>query len=236
MLDETTNKGRLIAVALKLAAERPWKAVTLIDIADRAQLTLAELRAHFEGKSAIVRSFVRAVDDELLRAVKRPQPGEGPRDALFEVIMARLDLLSPHKAAIRSIVEAAGPDPAMLQTALDSQHWMLQAAGINTSGAEGALRTLGLGTVYASVFRTWLDDDDPGMARTMAALDRRLRRGERNIKALEDVCGALTGFAQGIGRLFSGSRRDHNRRGAGRKPDDAAGTATSVPESGPSPG
>ena len=44
----------------------------------------------------------------------------------------------------------------------------------------------GLASVYASVFRTWLDDDDPGLARTMAALDRRLRRGERTYARIED--------------------------------------------------
>ena len=216
MLDKTTPKGRLIAAALKLAGERPWKDVTLIDIAEEAGVTLAELRGAFDGKGAIVRGFVRAVDDELLRKAKRPQTGEGPRDALFEVIMARLDLLGPYKPAIRSIFDATDPDPAMVRTALASQHWMLQAAGIETEGASGTVRTLGLTSLYASVFRTWLDDEDPGMARTMAALDRRLRRGERNLKALDDVCGTVSGFAKQIGGLFGGGRR-----GSDRKPEEA---------------
>ena len=33
MLDTASPKGRIIAAALKLAAERPWKDVRLIDIA-----------------------------------------------------------------------------------------------------------------------------------------------------------------------------------------------------------
>jgi hypothetical protein len=48
------------------------------------------------------------------------------------------------------------------------------------------VKVAGLASVYASVFRTWLDDDDPGLARTMAALDRRLRRGERTFARIED--------------------------------------------------
>ena len=63
---------------------------------------------------------------------------------------------------------------------------MLHAAGIGTDGVEGGLKVAGLASVYASVFRTWLDDDDPGLARTMAALDRRLRRGERTYARIED--------------------------------------------------
>ncbi|HEX2257777.1 MAG TPA: TetR/AcrR family transcriptional regulator, partial [Afifellaceae bacterium] len=41
-------------------------------------------------------------------------------------------------------------------------------------------RAQGLALVWARVMRVWLDDDDPGLARTMAALDRRLREAERN--------------------------------------------------------
>ena len=185
----------------------------------------------FDGKSAIVRSFVRAVDDELLRKAKRPLPGEGPRDALFEVIMARLDLLGPYKPALRSIVETAETDLSMVRTTLASQHGMLQAAGIDTSGATGRVRTLGLTSLYASVFKTWLDDEDPGMARTMAALDRRLRRGERNIRAVEDACGAVTGFASRVGELFGGGKRGRAREEA-TPPPAAAGDVGQPP--GPS--
>lgn len=227
MLDMTTPKGQLIAAALKLAGERPWKDVTLIDVAEEARVSLAELRGAFDGKGAILRGFVRAVDDELLRKTKRPQAGEAPRDALFEVIMARLDLLGPHKPAIRSIFASTDPDLAMVRTALASQHWMLQAAGIEAEGASGVVRTLGLTSLYASVFRTWLDDDDPGMARTMAALDRRLRRGERNLKALDDVCGMVSGVAKQIGGLFGGARR-----GSDRKPEASASDAGSARDGG----
>ena len=207
MLDETTPKGRLISASLKLAAERPWKSVSLIEIADASGLTLADVRAHVDGKPAIVRGFVRAVDDALLKLARKPQAGAGRRDALFEVIMARFDLLGPHKAAIRSIMKDADPDLRLFASALASQQWMLAAAGIDASGAGGSVRTIGLASVYVSVFRTWLDDDDAGQARTMAALDRRLRRGERNLQAVEGVCDTVSALGKRVGELFSGARR-----------------------------
>ena len=70
-----------------------------------------------------------------------------------------------------------------------------KAAGINTDGAAGGLRVTGLAAVYASVFRTWLEDDDPGHARTMAALDRRLRRGESAIRNVEQVASVVNRLA-----------------------------------------
>lgn len=213
MIDETTPKGRLIAAAMRLAAQRPWKDITLIDVAEAAGLTLADVRANFrDGKPAIVRGFVRAIDDALLKQARRPDAGDAKRDALFEVVMARFDLLAPYKPAIRSVMKDADPDLRLFASALASQQWMLSAAGIESSGPRGTVRTLGLGAVYASVFRTWLDDDDPGLARTMAALDRRLRRGERNMEALEGVCDGITGAAKRLGDLFA--QRTRERRDA----------------------
>lgn len=214
MLDETTPKGRLIAAAMKLAAERPWKEISLIEIADAAGMTLADVRADFDGKSAIVRGLVRAVDDALLKDAKRPLAGDGKRDALFEVIMARFDLLAAHKPAIRSIMKDADLDFAMFSSALSSQQWMLAAAGIDASGPGGAVRALGLASVYASVFNIWLDDEDPGMARTMAALDRRLRRGERNLQTVEGVCETVTGFGKRLGEIFAGQRKRREEKPA----------------------
>lgn len=208
MIDETTPKGRLIAAALRLAAERPWKDVSLIEIAEAAGTTLADVRAHFDGKPEIIRGFVRAVDDALLKQSRRPDAANVKRDALFEVVMARFDLLASHKPAIRSIMKDADPDLALFASAFASQQWMLSAAGIDASGPRGAVRTLGLATVYASVVRTWLDDDDPGLARTMAALDRRLRRGERNLDAVEGVCESITGVARRLSSIFAPRRRE----------------------------
>lgn len=202
MLDETA-RGRLIASAMQLAAERPWRDVTLLDIAERAGLTLAETRREFSDRTAILKAFVRSVDDAMLAKARRPDAGDSARDALFEVVMARLDLLGPYKTAIRSIAGSYEADLGLLAAALSSQHWMLAAAGIERSGGRGALRTLGLASVYASVLRTWLDDEDPGLARTMAALDRSLRRGERSLRAVDGLCEAVEGF----GRRVSGMMR-----------------------------
>jgi ubiquinone biosynthesis protein COQ9 len=117
-----------------------------------------------------------------------------PRDALFEVIMSRFDALLPYKSALRSIVGTGLPDMALMQRLFATQAWMLNAAGVPLDGVGGTVRVFGLASLYASVFRTWLDDDDAGQARTMAALDRRLRRGESSLATFDSVCGSVTGM------------------------------------------
>jgi len=49
------------------------------------------------------------------------------------------------------------------------------------------LRAQGLALLYASVLRTWIHDEDEGLARTMAALDRALARGQRWSGFLDDL-------------------------------------------------
>jgi hypothetical protein len=65
---------------------------------------------------------------------------------------------------------------------------MLTAADISASGPKGMVRSQGLALLFASVLGTWLDDDDPANARTMAALDRALARGQRWSGFLDDLC------------------------------------------------
>ena len=198
MIETTTAKGRILAAAMALAAERPWSEVALADIADRAGVTLVDLKAAFDGKAAMLADFSARIDDEMLRRAPRRTPDQSTRDALFEVMMSRFDALGPYRAALKSIVGSGFADPTHLRAVMSAQHWMLAAAGVDNDGAAGLARAAGLATVYASVFRTWLDDDDPGHARTMAALDRRLRRGESTLKSLDGACTGMQRVASAI--------------------------------------
>jgi AcrR family transcriptional regulator len=195
MLDQTTPKGRILAAALACAAQRSWVEVSLLDIAEAANASLADLRALFAGKGEIIAALLRAVDDEVLRSAPKRSEGQEKRDLLFDIVMTRFDVLAPHKAALKSIYESGPADLSLAGPYLSSQHWMMQAAGIGTEGATGALRVAGLGLAYASVFRTWLEDDDPGLARTMAALDRRLRSGERALGGIEGAAAVINRLA-----------------------------------------
>ena len=195
MLDQTTDKGRILSAALDCAARKTWADVTLLDIVEAAHLPLGNLRGEFDTKDAIIGGLLRAVDDEVLKRSPKRAEGQEPRDVLFDILMTRFDVLAPRKAALKSI-HASGPaDFALARPFLSSMHWMLQAAGIGTEGVGGGLRVSGLALTYASVFRVWLEDDDAGLARTMAALDRRLRRGERTVRNVEQVGSVIQRFA-----------------------------------------
>lgn len=188
MINETHAKGRVVKAALDLASERSWTSIALRDIADKAGVPLADLRKDFAGgKPAILGEFMRQVDDAVLARNPARDPDQPARDRIFDVVMTRFDVLAPYKGALRSIADAPGVTLPLAGRAMASQAWMLHAAGIGTDGPLGTARVAGLASVYGSVLRTWLDEDDPQAPRTMAALDRRLKRGESVLHSLNDV-------------------------------------------------
>jgi AcrR family transcriptional regulator len=220
MLDQSTAKGRLLAAALDQAAKKPWGDVTLLDIAEGAGVPLADLRTEFTGKTDIIAALLRAVDDEVLKRTPSRSEGQEKRDALFDIIMTRFDVLGPYKPALKSIYASGAADFSLAGPYLASQHWMLQSAGIGTDGATGALRVAGLGLTYASVFRIWLEDDDAGLARTMAALDRRLRRGQQTLDGLEQFGAAFSRFGAAMQDIVRGATQGRPKKEAG--PDTRA--------------
>ncbi len=237
MLDRSTPKGRLVEAAMKLAEARAWGDVALMDIAREAGLTLLDLKGEVSSKDDIVAAFGRAVDDEVLRR-SQPQAGgagstaEPARDRVFGVIMTRFDVLQPYRTALRSILKDAGPAGAAMamRRMLRSQHWMLAAAGIPTDSVGGAVRVAGLAAVYAEVFRTWLGDEDPGMAKTMAVLDNRLRNGERWLRSFDDLQSGMQRMRtsmSGFKGFDSKAWRERQRPGQEDRPasDDASGSA-----------
>src|SRR2546429_7690655 len=119
---------------------------------------------------------VKETDRAVLDGADADMAEEPPRERLFDVLMRRLEVLAPQKAAVRSLTRSAARNPglafALNGFAVRSQQWMLTAADIDAAGPRGMLRAQGLAVLFASVLRTWVDDDDPGLARTMAALDR----------------------------------------------------------------
>jgi AcrR family transcriptional regulator len=207
MLDGTNPRDRIIRAALHLCERRGWRDLSLGEIAAEAGIPLAELRHTFQSKAQILAAFSQAADQAVLKRFPAPGP-DAPRDRLFDVILTRFEVMEPYKAALRRLRDdlAASPGAALSQVrpALRSQYWMLAAAGISGEGGLGLLRVQGLLAVYSTIFPIWLNDDDPGMARTMAALDRRLRRGESAIRGIERFRDGLENFA----RAITGKRRE----------------------------
>ncbi|MEM1105764.1 MAG: hypothetical protein AAGH87_05185 [Pseudomonadota bacterium] len=189
--EEVIKRG--IDAALDLAADRPWSALTLSDVAAAAGLSLDD----FHG-IATVDSLAEAVEGHFDRAMS----GEGidgeetPRERLFDVIMLRFEAMDARRAGVLSLLHHREQSPLRLARHLAarkaSADWALVSAGLD--GADQAvprdIRAVAVAYAMAQAERAWRKETDAGFARTMSKLDEELRK-------LEDGAGRLSRFRGG---------------------------------------
>lgn len=178
-MSETDYDSPLIAAALRMAAERGWRTVTVAAAAREAGLPLGEARRRFPSRASILLRFGELADQAALQDLA----AEGTaRDRLFDLLMRRFDALQAHREGIRAVLGALPTDPA-LAVALAcatrrSMKWLLEAAGVDTAGARGELRVQGLVAVWLWGVRAWERDASEDLSGTMATVDSALQRAE----------------------------------------------------------
>lgn len=174
----------LARAALRVAAEAGYAGLSVRAVAEAADVPEARVRAQAADSVALLHLVFRWVDwcvgDEVAGGIDP----EGPeKDRLFEVMMARFDVLQSERAGFLGLIGDVRRDPCALVTTLPvvgaSMAEMLHLAGVTPTGARGALRVAGLMALYLHVLRVWASDDSPDLSRTMAALDTDLTRAAR---------------------------------------------------------
>jgi AcrR family transcriptional regulator len=214
----TSDPRRMAIEALmRLVAARGWDGIELGEIAEEAGMDLKTLRGLFPSKGAMLAGFARMVDDMMLGQSSTDMADEPLRERLFDVVMRRIDALTPYKAALEKLIPALKRNPlelaAMNGVALNSWRYMLASANIPTADALGQMRLQGTVLIFSKVLDTWLKDDEPGLARTMASLDRELDKAGRIMGRMEDIhrlTAPLRGLMGSLCRKGSTRRRERD--------------------------
>lgn len=182
------TRERIIEAMLSLLSERPFEEVSLRAIAERAGVGLDELARAFASRGAILEAYTRRVDERVLHDGFADTAEEAPRERLFDVLMTRLDVLRPNRPALACLLRSAERDLRLAlflnALAMRSMRWMLEAAEVTPSGWRGQLALQRLALGFARVLRVFVREDDPGLPRTMAALDKELRAMEKTHQRL----------------------------------------------------
>jgi AcrR family transcriptional regulator len=222
-----SKRDVIVQSLMDLAARKDWHEIEIPEIAQAAGVSLAEFRDLFPSKGAILGAFSRMIDLKVLEGTSDDLAGEPARERIFDVMMRRIDALTPYKPALQRMVRDLQFDlpslAALNRVGLNSQRFMLAAAGIPTEGRLGTLKLQGANLVFGNTFRAWLQDEDPALARTMARLDRELRRGEGLLERAEDLR-RLTAPFRAFGRALM-----ERRSGSGKAPKAADNGETSNP-------
>jgi AcrR family transcriptional regulator len=197
----TSDRDKAIDALLALLPGHPIEDIGLAEIAGRAGLKLSQLRAQFGSVLAVYAAHIKDIDERVLAGGDGDMAEEPPRERVFDVLMRRIEILTPYREAVRSILRSARRNPglalALNAMAVRSQSWMLEAAGISAAGPRGALRAQGAALMFARVLSVWVDDESEGLDRTMSALDRGLTAAERWDGFIGDLCAIPACLARG---------------------------------------
>jgi len=198
-LDSSIRRD-LARAALSLAGSAPWREVTLIRLADAAARPVSDFYGATLGEAVdcVEEAFDRAIAD----ATEELDPKQTVRDRLFELIMRRFEAMEPHRAAVLAMEHGLDRDPTLMASAhqrhVRCARWVLAIAGMEADGMTGQARAQGLGVIIGQARAAWRGDNAGDFAKTMASLDKNLRRAE-------EMFGRYAGFE------------------ARPKPDDAGG-------------
>ena len=176
----STLRRDLARAALAVAAHKPWRTVTLADLANEVSRPVSDFYAASLGEAADCAE--EAFDRAIAEGVEELDPDQSVRDRLFELIMRRFEAMEPHRAAVLAMEQGQDRDPILL-TAAHQRHvrcarWVLALAGLEADGMTGQARAQGLGVIIGQARAAWRGDDAGDFAKTMASLDRNLRRAE----------------------------------------------------------
>jgi len=179
LLDPALRRD-LARAALSLAASGSWREVTLTKLADAANRPVSDYYGASIGEAVdcVEEAFDRAIGDNL----DKLDDSQSVRDRLFELIMRRFEAMEPHRAAVLAMEQGQDRDPTLMAAAhqrhVRCARWVLAIAGLEADGMTGQARAQGLGVIIGQARAAWRGDSAGDFAKTMASLDRNLRRAE----------------------------------------------------------
>ena len=202
------TKDRLYATAMRLIAQRGYEATTLRDIANEAGVSVGLLYRYFPSKQAVIIALYDELSADYARQAAAIQPGTW-RDRFIFALQTSLDVLQPHRVALRALIPVliGDPDEGVFAagTAFSRQRVqrVFEDAVVGSTDAPKAPLAEALGRllylVHLAVLLWWLLDKSPQQRATVAlvswtrqllpsaALTLRLPPIRRSLAAMDEL-------------------------------------------------
>lgn len=168
--------------AFDMVAVKGLGKTRLSALAAQLKVPLDVFYTRFPTLETLLFSFCDAVDEHMLAQLNAGDM-DTKRELYFDIIMARLDMFQKYRPGVKRWLEELPKHPTLWKGAVcrfdQSLSLMLDIA---KDSPLFPVKKLGLAAIYAIAVRAWAADDAPDMAKTMAALDGALGRGETIIQ------------------------------------------------------
>ena len=108
------------------------------------------------------------------------------RDMLFEIMMARYDILNEYRTSVKNIINHFMSRPQevlkLLPKSVESKILIATFANINPSGIQGVIKIKIIFALYYITLFTWFNDENESLEKTMSVLDKYLNNIEKIFK------------------------------------------------------
>ena len=108
------------------------------------------------------------------------------RDMLFEIMMARYDILNEYRTSVKNIIKHFLSRPQeilkLIPKSIESKILIATFANINLNGIQGVVKIKIIFALYYITLFTWFNDENESLEKTMSVLDKYLNNIEKVIK------------------------------------------------------
>tara|TARA_Y100001970_G_scaffold288248_1_gene415027 strand:+ start:5255 stop:5800 length:546 start_codon:yes stop_codon:yes gene_type:complete len=169
---------------LKILNNRSWNSLSLEEIKKNNK----NKKIHLNSKFQLFKIINKYVDNKLINEMKFLEISSS-KDMLFEVFMARFDILQKNRNAFIEIYKYFKKNPQnfikLLPNFLESMIITAELSKYNVNGLKGTIRLKGLMIIYFVTFFSWIEDKTSSLEKTMTELDKNLDRAEKFAKIIK---------------------------------------------------
>ena len=165
------NKIAIAKKTLNILESKQWKRVSINEIIGKKNNI--DLNNKIDFLININRYFDYSLRENLTSIEK-----SSPKDMLFEVFMARLDILNIHRKSTKNIIRYLLTHPQkslkLLPSFIESIILIATLSDIDVEGIQGVVKIKAIFILYIVIIFTWYNDETVSLEKTMTTLDKYL--------------------------------------------------------------
>ncbi|MFN7662237.1 MAG: hypothetical protein ACK5PQ_00705 [Alphaproteobacteria bacterium] len=174
---------QIIETFLTFLMEKGWNHTTLEDVANTLNVSIGEIQNILPQKEKIFHLLASEVESSVYSELQDPDiVVYAEKDQVMEILVTKLEAMTPFKVFLKylrnnflSHTEISIP---FAMAELASLEKILAHYQINQNNLLGELKRKAIFGVYLLAMDTWVQDESPDLAPTLAKLDRLLSKGE----------------------------------------------------------
>jgi AcrR family transcriptional regulator len=176
---------RIVDAAVALAEEVGWGAVRLRLVAERLDVPLRDVLAHYRDLDGVANAWFRRAWAAMLAPPPKDFAALPARERVFTATMRWFDALAAHREVSGQML-AAKLYPShphhwvpMAFNLSRTIHWLREAAMLDATGRRRQMEEVGLTGLFLATLAVWLRDESPAQEHTRRFLRARLDDSDR---------------------------------------------------------